>query len=79
MKFNGVEYIGKAIMGSVSPDEIDFVRKQTKIGETIKFFIDGNSEGGKGEVLRKYTHHALCKVGEHRESVCWIDVIRGMG
>ena len=69
---------GKIIaMGAILPDELPLIKSQTKVGDTIKYFIDGTAELGKGEVLKKYEHHVLVKTGNTRTSVCWVDVIRG--
>lgn len=65
------------IMGYIAPWEINTVRRKTREGEHITFFQDGTAELGKGIVLKKYKHHALCKVGLLNKSVMWVDVIRG--
>lgn len=69
---------GKIIaMGAILPNELPLIKSQTHIGDTIKYFIDGTAELGKGEVLKKYEHHVLVRTGNTRTSVCWVDVIRG--
>ena len=69
---------GKIIaMGAILPTELEIVKDRTHIGDTIRFVVDGVSDGGKGEVIKKYEHHCLCRSGARRFSVCWIDVVRG--
>lgn len=65
------------VIGAIMPWEISTVREKTRIGDTVKFYNEGCYELRHGVVLGKYQYHALCKVNGHRESVCWVDVIRG--